>query len=203
MRNSGFTRTTLSESADRRSDSFITMKPIKPRTVKVWSGFTFIELILYVGLISIFLGGLVQFYRAVSVLKTRSRVAQETTHNIQLAGKRLAYEIRSASAINSITSTSLCLASSDVTRNPTYLYVSQNRLRIGWGGGSGTCTGLTNDHPLTSNLVNISGFNFQNLSNTVTKNVHYSFIISYASTNQRKEWTRSEVVSGSAEVRSF
>lgn len=167
------------------------------------TGYTFIELILYIGLISIFLGGLVQFYRSIIVLRTRSRVAQEITNNIQLPGKRLVYEIRSASAINSITSTSLCLASSDPSRNPTFLYVSQNRLRIGWGGGSADCTGLSNDYPLTSNLVNVSGFNFQNLSNTVTKNIQYSFIVSYASTNQRKEWTRSEVVSGSAEVRSF
>lgn len=166
-------------------------------------GFTLIELILYMGLISIFLVGLVQFYRSVIILRTRSRVAQEVTHNVQLAGKRLAYEIRSASAINTINSTSLCLASTDPAHNPTYLYVSGNRLRIGWGGGSLTCTNLTNDYPLTSSLVNISGFNFQNLSNTVTKNIQYSFIVSYASTNQRKEWTKSEVVSGSAEVRSL
>ena len=167
------------------------------------TGLTFIELILYVALVSVFIGAVVQFYRYIAVLRIRSQVAQEVTYNVQYAGKRIAYEIRSASAMNSITSSSLCLSSSDASRNPTLIYVSQNRLRIGWGGGSVNCTNLTNDYPITGNRVNISGFNFQNLSNISTKNIHYSFIVSYASTTNRKEWQKNETASGSAEIRAL
>lgn len=167
------------------------------------SGFTYIEIILYIGLIAFFLKGLVVFHSSVAILSVESRVSREVTSNVELAGKRISYEIRSASGINTITSTSLCLASLNPAHNPTYIYVNQNRLRIGWGGGSTICANLTNDYPLTTNRVNVSGFNFQNLSNTATKNIQFSFIVSYASPNLRKEWTRSEVASGSAEIRSF
>lgn len=203
MKNKGFTRTTKSRSSDRGSSRVSNTQSNIAPYVRSWDGFTFVELILYIALISVFLGGIVQFYRYIAILRVRSLVGREITYSVQYAGKRIAYEIRSASDMNSITSTSLCLASSDPSRNPTLLYVSQNRLRIGWGGGSLDCTGLTNDYPVTSSLVNISGFNFQNLSNFSTKNIHYSFIVSYAANTNRKEWQKSETASGSAEIRAL
>lgn len=164
-------------------------------------GFTLVELILYIALVTIFISGAVRFGWDIIFAGAKSNVQMEVNHNLRLASKRIALEIKQASAINSLTATSLCLASPVTARNPTRIYVSAGRLRMAWGGGSATCASMTNDQPLTSNQVTVSGLTFTNrTSGTVSQNVLYSFTVS--STGARREWQKTQTYSGAAELRS-
>jgi len=164
------------------------------------NGFTLIELILYTALVSIIISGAILFAWDIIYGRVKSQVQQEVNQNLRLASKRIVYEVRNASDINSVGANDLCLASADSDRNPTKIYVSSGRLWIGWGGGSSDCTGLTNDEPLTTNLVSVSGLNFNDLSFGESKNI--DFTITVESTGDRQEWQKSQTYSSSVEVRS-
>lgn len=169
--------------------------------IKLKQGFTLIELILYIALVSIFISGAILFSWDIIYGRVKSDVGQEVNQNLRLAAKRISYEIRNASAINSVVASDLCLASSTAARNPTRIYVSSGRLHIAWGGGTANCTSMTSDLPLTSNLVTVSGLTFTDRSSgTNSYNIEYSFTVS--STATRKEWQKSQSYSSSAEMRS-
>ena len=171
------------------------------KNIKITKGFTLIELILYVALLSIFIGGAVLFAWDVIYGRVKSNVQQEVSHNLRYAGKRILYEIRNASAINSVSSSNICLASSNSARNPTRIYVSSSRLQIAWGGGSSDCTSMTNDEPISSNEVTVSSLTFTDLSSS-TDSYNINFAITVDSTADREEWQRSQSYSSSAELRS-
>jgi type II secretory pathway pseudopilin PulG len=164
-------------------------------------GFTLVELILYIALISIFITGAILYAWDIIYGGAKSEVQRNVNQNLRIVSKRIIYEIRNASVINLITSNELCLASSDPTRNPTRIYILAGRLHIAWGGGSTNCSGMINDQPLTSNKVLISNLIFTDRSSgSVSTNVEFSFTIS--SSGARQEWQKSKSYNGSAETRS-
>lgn len=166
-------------------------------------GFTYVEMILYTALISIFLFGVIDFGWNVIYGNIKSRNYQNVTQNLRFAEKRILFEIRNSSGINTFSSQSICLSNSDPTRNPTRIYLSGGILRIGWGGGSGTCAGLTTDVPLIDNQVTVSSLNFVNLSSgSLTKNIQISLTLSALNPSGRSEWNRTQTFVTSAEIRS-
>jgi hypothetical protein len=173
------------------------------KNVSNQKGFTFIELILYTAITAIFIFGSINFGWNVILGNVKSKNYQEVTENLRFAEKRILFEIRNASGINSVTSQSICLSNSDSTRNPTKIYVSSGVLRIGWGGGSPTCASLTNDVPIVSNLVNSTVY-FVNLTNGggTTKNIQFSLTLSLINPSGRSEYTRIQTFESTAEIRS-
>ena len=168
---------------------------------KTNKGFTLIELILYIALISIFITGAILFAWDIIYGGAKSGVQREVNQNLRLVAKRIAYEIRNSSAINSITVGDLCLASSTPARNPTRIYVFNGQLYVAWGGGTINCTGMTNNQPLTSNKVSISGLVFTDRSSgSSSLNMEYSFTVTSSGT--RQEWQKTKSYSGSTEIRS-
>ncbi len=164
-------------------------------------GFTLIELILYIGLLAICISGVILFAWDIVYAGAKSSVQLEINSTIRLASKRIAYEIRNASAINSVTTSDVCLASTTPTRNPTRIYVSNDQLRIGWGGGSTDCTNIANDESLTSNHVVASNLQFaETSSGPDSYGIHFSLTVS--KTGVRNEWQESQSYEGSAELRS-
>lgn len=164
-------------------------------------GFTLIELILYIALVAICLSGTIVFGWDIVFAGAKSNVQREVHSNIRLASRRIAYEIRNASAIRSVSSNALCLASATSARNPTRIYLSNSQLRIAWGGGSTDCTGMTNDQALTSNAVTVSSVTFTNHSSgSDTFNIQFSLTVS--KTGARPEWQQSQTYQSSAEIRS-
>ena len=169
--------------------------------IKTKKGFTLIELIIYIALISIFITGAILFAWDIIYGGAKSGVQREVNQNLRLINKRIAYEIRNSSAINSVAAGDLCLASATPIRNPTIIYVSNGQLYLAWGGGSANCTGMVNNQTLTSNKVSISGLSFINRTNgTNSFNIEYSFTVS--STGTRQEWQKSQSYNGDAEIRS-
>jgi prepilin-type N-terminal cleavage/methylation domain-containing protein len=167
-------------------------------------GFSLIEMILYIAIVSIFLGGVVQLAWNSIYGRVKSQVMQQVSYASRFAGKRMLFEIRNASGINSVTASSLCLASADSVRNPTHIYLSGSAIHIGWGGGSPTCASTTNDVALTGSNVTVSSLVFTNLSTSSlsSRHVQFTYTISSSATSGRQEYVASQSYEGSAEIRS-
>lgn len=160
-----------------------------------------IELIIYIALVSIFISGAILFSWDIIYGSKKSEVHREVNQNMRYISKRISYEIRNASAINSVSSSDLCLASDDSNYNPTRIYLSGGNLHIAWGGGSSDCTGMVNDEILNSNVVSTTSLSFTDLSSgTDSYNVGFSFTVE--SSGVRQEWQRTESYSGAVELRS-
>jgi Tfp pilus assembly protein FimT len=172
--------------------------------MKIKNGFTFIELLIYIALMAIFIIGTIDFGWNIIYGNVKSKNYQEVTENLRFAEKRIVFEIRNASGINSVTSQSICISNSDSTRNPTRIYLSGSFLHIGWGGGSPTCASLTNDVALTTNLVNVTSLHFVNLTNGggTTKNIQFSITVSAINPSGRSEWDRVQTFESAGEIRS-
>lgn len=175
-----------------RSDS-----PNRRRALRCKSanqGFTLIELILYIALITIFISSAILLAWDIIYGRVKSSVQQEVTQNLRLASKRIIYEVRNATDITLVEDTRLCLSSD---RNPLVFYLSSDRLMIGWGG---SCTLSTQNYALTSNQVTVSTLDFDDLSISNSKNIQ--FTITIESIGDRKEWERTQSYTSSVELRS-
>lgn len=161
-------------------------------------GFTLIELILYVALSALFMSAAVAFAWDIIYGRVRSYTEQEVNQNMRLAAKRIAYEIRNASAITAAGS-SLTLAMSDSSRNPTVIDLSGGRVRIGYG-SSGSCP-TTAPCFLTDDLVTASGLSFTNFSSGL-ESQHIRFTFTISRTGGPKAYQETQTYTGSAEVRS-
>lgn len=164
-------------------------------------GFTLIELILYVALVSIFISGAILFAWDIIYGSEKAAIQRQVNQNTRLVARRIAYEIRNASAINAVSASDLCLASADSARNPTHIYLSSEQIVMEWGGGSSDCTSMSNSETLTDTELTVDDLTFTDLSSgTDSYNIEYSFSIS--STGDRIEFQKTQAYSGSAEVRS-
>jgi len=164
------------------------------------AGFTLIELILYIALVSIFISGAILFAWDIIYGGRKSAVQREINHNMRIVSKRIEYEVRNASSINTIGANDICLASAVAAHNPTHIYISGAQVRIGWGGGSSSCATVTNDEPLTESTVTASNLTFTDRSSG-TASVHVGYAFTISSAGDRIEWQRSRDVSGSVELR--
>lgn len=167
-------------------------------------GFTFIELIIYVLLITIFVGGIVMFGWDILYGRIKLNVQQAVSENIRFAIKRITYEIKNASDINSVNTSAISLANTDSARNPTIIDIANNRLRIGYGSG-GPCP-TTNPCYLTDNNVHVTNLTFQNLSTgqglNTTKNIYFTITVEGSSTGTKHVWLKSKTLQSTAEIRS-
>ena len=169
---------------------------------KTKNGFTLIELILYVALISVFVTGAVYFAWDIIYGRVKSSVQQEVSQNLRLASKRLIQEIRNAEGVSSIGASTISLVMENSARNPTAFDVSNGRLRIGYG-ASGSCP-TTSPCTLTSDQVTVTDLTFTDLSSGGGETINVSFTITLESNNPsgRQEWERSDTFSTSVELRS-
>lgn len=164
-------------------------------------GFGFLEMILYMGILAVFISGAIQFAWSMIYGRLKGNVQQEVSDNLRLAVARIAFEVRNASDITSVTGSTLTLANTDAARNPTVFDVTGGRLRIGYGSG-GSCP-TTSPCPLTTDRVT-TAVSFTNLTGTGTKNVRFTVTVTSAGgVGIRSELARTESFTSAAEVRSY
>ncbi len=158
-------------------------------------GFTLIELILYIALITIILSALVPFAWNSVELGVKSATAQEVNANARYITERIKYEIRNATGINSVSATSLSLATSTPGTNPTVIDLSGGNIRIKQGVGSAVAIN-------SSNTV-ITLLTFTNYSSVDNKSKHIQFVMTVAASfvAARQEYQDSVVIESSAELR--
>jgi type II secretory pathway pseudopilin PulG len=165
------------------------------------AGFTLIELILYVALVSIFISGAVFFAWDVVYGRVKSRVQQEVSQNLRLASKRVSYEIRNAMGVNSASGSTLSLSMEDTSRDPTVFDLSGGRLRIGFGSAA-PCP-ITAPCELTSNQVTVTNLEFIDRSaGSDSINIQFTITVENNNPSGRQEWERSQTYTSSAELRS-
>ena len=166
-------------------------------------GFTLVELILYVALVSLFVGGAIKLAWNISYGGAKALAQQEVNQNLRFTAAKISYEIKNAKDVISIGADNICLEMWDSSRNPTKIYRSSQEIRMGWGGESSDCTGLTNDENLTGNKVIVTNFSFVDLSvANLSQNISFSLEIEGNNPDGRQEWDKVQQYSTSVEVRS-
>lgn len=162
-------------------------------------GFTFIEIILYISIISIFISSLLNFGWNIIIIGKKNEIYREVFQNGFFALRKISEEIKNSKNIIEITQNSICLEKFEQNYNPTKIYFSNNKIYIGWGG---SCSLTTNNYPLTSSLVNVSSLNFTNLSNNSSTNINFSITINSIDNNLRNEYKKTINFTSSSEIRS-
>lgn len=161
-------------------------------------GFTLIEFILYISLLSILLLALSGFYGLV----LRSRVKAQTIAEVEQSGVQIvqiiSQSIRNASAINSPTTgnnaTSLSLAVVNAGQSPTIFNLSGGVVQI--KEGVATAIDLSNNRVTVSNLI------FYNLSRASTPGIiSFQFTVSKINASGRNELDFSKIFYASAALR--
>jgi hypothetical protein len=162
-------------------------------------GFTFIEIILYLALTSIILVAAIRFSWDVIYGQVKSRVQREVNQNMRFVSERIVYEIRNSSSINSLTSSSISLAMSDSSRNPTNIDINNGKIRIGYG-SSGSCP-VSSPCNITSDQINVTQLNFTDLSTANSGHINLAITMEYLNSSDRSEWEKIQTYQTSVELR--
>jgi type II secretory pathway pseudopilin PulG len=169
------------------------MKIQRGLAMRIAKGFTLIELILYIGLLSSFVTGAVLF--AWDVVYGREKFSQQqiVEQSTKLALGRIAYEIRRATDIQSVAGTQIVLTNDSGT---TTIASSSGSVVI-TSGGAGPYT-------LTSNQVVVTDLRFSNVSSTNnnSKNVKVSLSLKQVSGIQPGQIPAATTMSQSVELNS-
>ena len=160
-------------------------------------GFTLIELILYVALVTMLLLTVVPFAWNVIEGGVKLGVEQEVYSQARYVSERIKKEIREGSAINSCTSTVLSIANPTASLNPTvftYTGGSTDQLTIRQGTGA-----IIRIHS-TDTLM--TAFSCTNYTGAGTDNVRVNFTLNanYAGST-RNEYDEAVVMQVTAETR--
>lgn len=159
--------------------------------MKRQQGFTLIELILYIAIVTIVVSAMIPFAWNVIGGGVKSTTEQEVFSNARLVSERIKYEIRNASAINSVAASSISLGSP-----ATVIDLSGDKIRIAPNGGAAV--------NLNSNDTTATALTFTNYTSgdNKTKNIQFSFTLQSNFGQTRQEYQQTATVQGDAEVRS-
>lgn len=158
-------------------------------------GFTFIELILYVSIITIMLTAIVPFGWKTIINSTKSTVQQELYSQGRFVSEKIKYEIRKASGISSVSSNSIFLTNF-FPDTSTVIDFQNGKARISKNGA--VFVDLNSDNTNITNLI----FTNYTSSDQKTKNIGFIFTISSNFPNVRQEYKDTITLKGNAEVRS-
>jgi len=160
-------------------------------------GFTFIEIILYVSIVSIVLAALVPVAWNVIGGSAKSSAQQEVFSQTRFISEKIKYEIRNADSINSVAATSLSLDPPGTANDPTIIDLSGGKLRIKLGAASAV--------DLNSTDTTITSLTFTDYTSADTKTKHVQFVFTiddnFGSTRQEYD-VPAQTIEGSAELRS-
>lgn len=164
--------------------------------MKQQHGFTLIELLLYISLVSLLLGGLMAFFVMSTTVRVKNQSIMEVDQQGQLVVDAIGLAIRNADTITSpttgTTGTSLTLANTTATQNPTIFNLSGTTLQI----KEGTSAAVA----LTNSRVQVTNFSVKNLSRTGSYGgIQVTFTLSTINTTGRNEYDfqKAFTVSGS------
>jgi len=161
------------------------------------SGFTLVELIVYIAIVSVFISGAIVFTWNAIFTSEKAYIQHEVDHSVRFAGERISYEIRNATGITSITPNSITLSSNDAARNPTVISFSSGALYLGFG-PTGTCS-ASSPCMLTPSDIMINNASFADVSGGSQKAVRFQFDV--LKLGSRPEFSYHASFTTSAQVR--
>ena len=160
-------------------------------------GFTFIELILYISIVTLMLSAIIPFAWNIIGGGVKSSAEQEVSSQARYVSERIKWEIRDATDINSVSATSISLAKPNLSLNPTTIDLSTGKIRITQG-PAGTPYNLNSDDTTITSLTFIN----YSSSDNKTKHIQFTFTIDDAYGSLRQEYQVPQVtIESSAEVR--
>ena len=168
------------------------------RRIHLQEGVTLLEVVLYIGIVTILLSAIIPFAWNIIEGGVKSATGQEVFTQGQYVANRITFEIRNASDINSVSPTQISLATANPATNPTIISLNAGVINLQQGSST----------PIALNSVNttIPSLTFTNYSSAdgKTQNIQYVFTIkaNYAGAGTRQEYNASVNMEGSAEVRS-
>lgn len=161
--------------------------------------FTLVEMILYIGMVSIFVISLVTFLNFFTQAKNKSSTIEEVNQQAVFVTSYLEQLVRDSDSITLPAKTTsagtLTLASTKFpAKSPVVISLSSGKLIVSEAGGPAV--------QITSDKVTISNLSFTNLSQASTNgNVRYQFTISYNNPNGLNEFTYMQTFYGSTSTR--
>jgi len=163
-------------------------------------GFTLVEMIIYILIISLILVAITYYAIDIIGAKTKAASYQEVQHNARFAMRRLVNEIRMADDLNASFSTfsthpgELSLSNNDSTKDPVFFDIKNERLRISQG--------ISGPYYLTSDNVRVTNLVFEDLSVTDrTKNIKISITVEHVNPENRNDFEASVSMESTAVIR--
>lgn len=161
-------------------------------------GFTIVELLLYIGIVSVIVFSLSIFVTLVISVRTKNQTVLLVEQEGAAIMQNITQTIRNSSAINQplagATGATLSLEELNSSLNPTVFDLSNGALRIK--------EGTSQPIDLSSSMVTVSGLSFSNLTRTGTfGTVRVQFTISRNNPNNRNEYDYSQIFYGTASIR--
>lgn len=168
-------------------------------------GFTLLEIILYMALVSAMMASLLSFAWNIIGGSVKSTTQQEVYSQARYVSERIKLEIRNASSVNIAGSTFgaspgiLSLAeigpANDPVKDPTIVTLSGGKITIKQGAGSSVA--------LNSSNTSVESLIFTNYSSpdSKTKHIGFSFTITDNFVSERHEYRESINIQSSAEIR--
>ena len=161
-------------------------------------GFTLVELLLYVGLLSMVMFSAALFLSMLLQSRTKNQVVAEVEQQGVLAGQRIMQVVRNSTLINTpavgASGSSLSVNMPQAALSPTVFALSSGVITM--TEGAGTAVSLTN------NLVSVTGLTFTNQSRASTPGtVRIQFTVSYINNSGRNEFDYSKTFDSDASLR--
>lgn len=159
------------------------------------SGFTLVELMLYVAMTALMMLFLFSFLQFLVESRVKNQAIAEVEQQALQISQMINQTIRNAVSINSpaqgANATSLSLVVLTGASSPTIFDLSANAIRIKEGAGANV--------DLTNSEVQASGLVFYNLSRSSTPgNIRWHFTLSYVNPNNRQEYNFTKTFFGAA-----
>jgi len=166
--------------------------------MKANKGFTLIELIIYIGLVSIMLLGIASFAKIILQARTRNQVIAEVEQQGVQIAQMLTYTVRNAENIIQPTApntdNNLILDMLYAPEDPTTFSLDGVIINIKQGAG--------NKINLNNSRVEIQDLTFQNLSRPDTPGIiKFSFTLNHKNQSGRPEYNYSKTFYSSASLR--
>lgn len=158
------------------------------------TGFTLIELLIYIALVTIFISGAILFVWDVIYGREKAYQQQVVEQSARATMARIAYEIRRAQDINSLSSTSIELENG---ANDTTISLSSGVVQITTEGAG--------SYDLTSNQVTVTDLTFTDLSSSdeMTNDIAVSLTVRQAQAGVSEELTAQTTMIESVELNSL
>lgn len=164
------------------------------------SGFTTVEIILYVGLTTLILGAVATFYSMILQSRIRNETVAEVDQQGIMAMQMMTQSIRNATAsaapIVGGSGVTLSLTATDSAKNPTIFSLNNGTLQM----QEGTTTAL----PLTTSRVIASNLTFTNLSRASSSaSVRIQYTITHRNPTSTYNYNYSQTFYGTASLRKW
>ena len=178
-------------------------KPLKSSERRGIKGFTLIEVLLYVSLVTIFLTGMVYFAWDTILGNIKAGVHQEVQENTRFAASRIQTEIRNAPNINlAISGFGIDLANNPGSvlslTGPTPFYPLNMRVEEG---ALEVKRGTSGWIAVTSSSVRVSSLVFYDLSDAGSENIRFKITIAHRNPAGKAEWEKEVTFETSANLR--